>query len=211
MSFTRREFLKATAAASVALSAPAVHAARAGKKYRTALIGSGWWGKVITEMAMADGSVDMIAVCDVDQSMNEEAVALIKGKSNGSPKQYTDFRELLEKEKPEICIVATPDHWHPLICIAACEAGAHVYVEKPVSHTILEGRAMVKAAREADRVVQVGTHRRVTPHGISAYRFLRSIINTAATTRRRHASAAISSAARAYVTSAGAKAGLSIL
>ena len=70
--------------------------------------------------------------------------------------------------------MATPDHWHPLICIAACQAGAHVYVEKPVGHTILEGRAMVRAAREADRVVQVGTHRRLTPHGISAYKFLTS-------------------------------------
>ena len=137
MTFTRRDFLKASAAASVALSAPAIHAAKAGKKYRTALIGSGWWGKVITEMAMANGSVDMIAVCDVDQSMNEEAVALIKEKSNGSPRQYKDYRELLAKEKPEICSVATPDHWHPLICIAACAAGAHVDVEKPVGHTIL--------------------------------------------------------------------------
>ena len=125
MTISRRTFLQASAAAGAVLAAPAIHAqSKRNKKYRTALIGSGWWGKVITEMAMADGSVDMIAVCDVDQSMNEEAVALIKNKSNSSPKQYKDFRELLEKEKPEICIVATPDHWHPLICIAACEAGA---------------------------------------------------------------------------------------
>ena len=116
----------------------------------------------------------MVAVCDVDQSMNEEAVKLVQDKAGNTPKQYKDYRELLEKEKPEICIVATPDHWHPLICIAACQAGAHVYVEKPVGHTILEGRAMVKAARETDRVVQVGTHRRLTPHGISAYKFLTS-------------------------------------
>jgi predicted dehydrogenase len=168
----RRRFM--AAAASVAFSAPAILGADKVKKYRTTLIGSGWWGKVITEMAMQSGTVDMIAVCDVDQSMVDSAVKLVQDKSGATPKQYKDYRELLEKEKPEICIVATPDHWHPLIMVACCNAGAHVYVEKPVGHTILEGRAMVKAARANDRVVQVGTHRRLTPHGISAYKFLTS-------------------------------------
>ena len=69
-------------------------------------------------------------------------------------------------------INATPDHWHALITIAACKAGADVYVEKPISHTILEGKAMVKTARDTERVVQVGTHRRVSPHCISAHKFL---------------------------------------
>jgi hypothetical protein len=68
--------------------------------------------------------------------------------------------------------VATPDHWHPLITIAV-KAGAHVYVEKPISHTIKEGRAMVKAARAAGKVVQVGTHRRVSPHCVSGMKFLK--------------------------------------
>ena len=81
---------------------------------------------------------------------------------------------MLSKEKPEIVIVGTPDHWHPLQTIAAGQAGAHVYVEKPISHTILEGRAMVNAARAAERVVQVGTHRRVSPHNVSGREFIRS-------------------------------------
>ena len=89
------------------------------------------------------------------------------------PKQYEDYREMLEKEKPDIAIVATPDHWHPLPTIAAVKAGAHVYVEKPIGHTIMEGRAMVNAARAAGRVVQVGTHRRVSPHNVSGRKFLR--------------------------------------
>ncbi len=80
---------------------------------------------------------------------------------------------MLEREKPEIVIVGTPDHWHALNTIDAVKAGAHVYVEKPVSHTIGEGIAMVNAAREAERVVQVGTHRRVSPHNMSAMEFLR--------------------------------------
>ncbi len=70
------------------------------------------------------------------------------GKLSGNkPRKYKDFRELLELEKPQIVIVATPDHWHPLITIAAVKSGAHVHVEKPVGHTIMEGRAMVNAAR----------------------------------------------------------------
>ncbi|MFM8335159.1 MAG: Gfo/Idh/MocA family protein, partial [Opitutaceae bacterium] len=75
---------------------------------------------------------------------------------------------------PEIAIVATPDHWHALPMIAAVRAGAHVYVEKPIGHTVMEGRAMVNAARTTGRVVQVGTHRRVSPHNVSAREFIRS-------------------------------------
>ena len=70
--------------------------------------------------------------------------------------------------------MATPDHWHPLAAIAAVNAGAHVYVEKPISHTVKEGRAMVNAARANNRVVQIGTHRRVSPHNISGMKFLKS-------------------------------------
>jgi predicted dehydrogenase len=81
---------------------------------------------------------------------------------------------MLDKERPEICIVATPDHWHPLVTIAAVKSGAHVYVEKPIGHTIREGRAMVKAARDTNKVVQVGTHRRVSPHNVSGIEFLKS-------------------------------------
>ncbi len=174
MEINRRKFIQTAAASSLALSAPNLVAMSShGKRYRTALIGSGWWGKTITEMAMQSGTVKMIAVCDVDDAMNESAVELIREKSGDEPKVYKDYRELIARENPEICIVATPDHWHPLIAIAAAEAGAHVYVEKPVGHTILEGRAMVNAARANKRVMQVGTHRRLTPHAVSAYKFFK--------------------------------------
>ncbi|MBI4327986.1 MAG: Gfo/Idh/MocA family oxidoreductase, partial [Chloroflexi bacterium] len=79
----------------------------------------------------------------------------------------------LDTERTEVAIVATPDHWHPLITIDALKHGAHAYVEKPIGHTIMEGRAMVNAARKYDRVVQVGTHRRVSPHNLSAHKFLK--------------------------------------
>ncbi len=169
----RRDFIT-TSVAGVALPAVPLLGAEPTRKYRTALIGSGWWGRNILRCAMEAGGSKVVALCDVDQSQRDAAAAEVEQLSGDTPKKYKDYRELLDKEKPEIVIVATPDHWHPLITIAAVTAGAHVYVEKPVSHTIYEGRAMVRAARDAGRVVQVGTHRRVSPHNRSAMAFLRA-------------------------------------
>ncbi len=176
MSIHRRSFLKTSVAGSVALAAPALIAAeqKSGKKYRTALIGSGWWGMNILGEAMRSKQSKVVGLCDVDQRQLDPAAARVEQDTGDQPRQYTDYRELLEKEKPEIVIVATPDHWHPLITIAAVQSGAHVYVEKPIGHTIREGRAMVNAARDTGRVVQVGTHRRVSPHNVSGMEFLRS-------------------------------------
>ena len=174
MAFHRRHFLAASAAAGLALAAPAVHTAERTGKYRTALIGSGWWGMNILREAIAAGQSKVVALCDVDQNQLNPAVANVEKLCGDRPRRYGDFRELLQKEKPEIVIVGTPDHWHALIMIAAVEAGAHVYVEKPISHTILEGKAMVRAARDTGRVVQVGTHRRVSPHNVSGREFIRS-------------------------------------
>ena len=171
----RRNFLKATTAASLAFSTlPILGADSPARKYRTALIGCGWWGNNILGEAMASGECQIVGLCDVDQRFLDKTVGRVKSERGDNPKPYKDFRELLDREKPEICIVGTPDHWHPLQTIAAVKAGAHVYVEKPISHTVLEGKAMVKAAREAGRVVQVGTHRRVSPHNVSGREFIRS-------------------------------------
>jgi predicted dehydrogenase len=90
------------------------------------------------------------------------------------PKTYNDYRELLEKEKPEIVLIATPDHWHALQTIAAVKAGAHVFVEKPTGHTVNESRAMLHAAKEGGRIVQVGLHRRIGPHHVNGMKFLKS-------------------------------------
>lgn len=173
MSVTRREFVKTSVAIGAALSVPAVSASQRGKKYRTALIGSGWWGQNILREALRADQSKLVAMCDVDQNQLDLAAKEMSKLTGDEFKHYGDYRELLDKEKPEIVIVATPDHWHPLIMIAAVEAGAHVYVEKPIGHTILECVAMVKAARDTDRVVQVGTHRRVSPHNVSGMKFLK--------------------------------------
>jgi len=173
MNVNRRNFLAASAAAGVTLAAPAVHGAEKNKKYKTALIGSGWWGMNILRTAIEAGESDAVALADVDRRHLDKNAAEVEKLTGKTPEKYKDFRELLDKEKPDIAIVATPDHWHPLVTIAACNAGAHVYVEKPIAHTIKEGRAMVNAARANDRVVQVGTHRRVSPHNMWGIQFLK--------------------------------------
>ena len=176
MNFSRRSFVQTSLAAGAALSAPnLLLASKAEKKYRTALIGSGWWGTNILREAIRSDECQVVALCDVDDHQLDVALAEVGKLSSDQPKKYKDYRELLDREKPEIVIVATPDHWHPLIMIAAVKAGAHVYVEKPIGHTVREGRAMVKAARDNDRVVQVGTHRRVSPHNMSGMKFMKQI------------------------------------
>ncbi|MCA9184185.1 MAG: Gfo/Idh/MocA family oxidoreductase [Pirellulaceae bacterium] len=176
MTLDRRTFIKSTIASGVALAAPAVlgQQPKGTQSYRTALIGTGWWGMNILGEAMLSKQSKVVGLCDVDQRQLNPALERVKKETGDTPKAFRDYRELLEETRPEIVIVATPDHWHPLITIAAVKSGAHVYVEKPISHTIAEGRAMVNAARAAGRMVQVGTHRRVSPHNVSGMEFLRS-------------------------------------
>ena len=169
----RRHFLHSAAVTGFALNALPLLGQAAKKKHRTALIGSGWWGMNILREAMKSGTVKVSALCDVDERVLANAIEDVKADSGDEPKGYKDFRELLDKEKPQIVIIGTPDHWHALQTIAACKAGSHVYVEKPTGHTINESRAMVKAARDAGVVVQVGLHRRIGPHHVEGMRFLK--------------------------------------
>jgi len=174
MNINRRRFIQSAAATTALASAPFVRAeAKGGKKCRTALIGSGWWGMNIVRMALQDGRCDIVALCDVDADELEVSADEVEGLTGKMPKTYRDFRELLEKENPDVAIIATPDHWHALQTIACVEAGAHVYVEKPTGHTIQESRAMVHAARKTGRIVQVGLHRRIGPHHVSGMKFLK--------------------------------------
>jgi len=173
MPMNRRSFLKSSLATGVALSFPGIVTAERTKTYRVALIGSGWWGTNILREAVASGRCKPAALVDVDRYQLGKCAEEVAKWTNDVPKHYEDYREMLAAEKPDIAIVATPDHWHALPMIAAVKAGAHVYVEKPIGHTIMEGRAMVNAARAAGRVVQVGTHRRVSPHNVSGMKFLK--------------------------------------
>jgi predicted dehydrogenase len=164
---TRRSLFQTGISAAPLLSAE-------GRKYRTALIGSGWWGMNILREAVASGECSAVAFADPDPNQMDKAAGELAKLTSDQPRRYKDYREMLRKERPDIAIVATPDHWHALPTIDAVKAGAHVYVEKPIAHTIDEGKAMVKAAREADRLIQVGLHRRVSPHPITGMEFLKS-------------------------------------
>jgi predicted dehydrogenase len=171
----RRQFIQLSGKAGLAVSAfPILKGLDRKANYKLALIGSGWWGMNILRCALKHGGCSLSSICDVDTRQSDAALVEIGKLTSDKPKVYRDYRELLQKEKPEIVIVATPDHWHPLIAIAAMAQGAHVYVEKPIGHTINEGKAMVAAARKHNRIVQVGTHRRVSPHNMSGMQFLKS-------------------------------------
>lgn len=138
-----------------------------------AIIGPGWWGKNILREAMASKRVKVVAACDVDPVALQTTSELVNEASGAKPKTYGDHREMLEKEKPEVVIIASPDHWHGLHTIAALKAGAHVFVEKPTGHTVGESKAMLKASKDSGKVVQVGLHRRIGPHHVAAHKFLR--------------------------------------
>jgi predicted dehydrogenase len=167
----RRDALK-TGAAGLALSTIAAHATAAAeqKAYRVGLIGAGWYGKNDLFRLIQVAPVEVLAICDVDQHQASEAAAIVaqRQKSKKSPRTYGDYRKMLKEHEFDIVLVGTPDHWHALCAIAAMEAGADVYVQKPISVDVAEGQAMVAVVRKHGRVVQVGTQRRSTPHLIEA-------------------------------------------
>jgi len=167
----RRKFLQASAA-GLALSAigsyPAVFASQ--KPKRVGLIGCGWYGKSALLRLLQVAPAEVVALCDVDKKMLAEAAEIVAERqaSKKKPRTYSDYRQMLKQEELDIAHVATPDHWHALAMIAAVQAGADVYVEKPVCADVVEGQAMLAAARKYNRVVQVNMQRRSTPHLVEA-------------------------------------------
>src|SRR5512141_3281019 len=169
----RRRFLQTSGlgCAAIALSKiPAFAAALADQKKRVGLIGSGWYGKVDLLRLLQVAPVEVVSLCDVDKRMLAEAADVVAGRqlSKKKPRTYSDYREMLKEKDLDIVLVATPDHWHALPMIEAVKSGADVYCQKPISVDIIEGQAMLAAARKYKRVVQIGTQRRSTPHLIEA-------------------------------------------
>src|SRR5712692_10812627 len=169
----RRQFLSATVG-SVAMSAflpvlPAAFAAEP-KPKRVGLIGTGWYGKCDLLRLIQVAPVEVVSLCDVDRRMLADAAEQVASRqaSKKKPRTYGDYRAMLKEKDLDVVLVATPDHWHALPMIAAVEAGADVFVQKPISVDVAEGQAMLAAARKHKRVVQVGTQRRSTPHLIEA-------------------------------------------
>ena len=166
----RRRFLAASSAAVTA--APLAFAAEpAEKKLRVGLIGCGWYGKCdLWRLLQVAPHAEVVSLCDVDSKMLDDAAGQAEAKqaNKKKPRTYADYREMLKEKDLDVVMVETPDHWHALPAIAAMEAGADVWVQKPISVDVLEGKAMLDAARKHKKVVQVVTQRRSTPHLIDA-------------------------------------------
>ncbi len=167
----RRHFLRTGGATALALSGLQRYSeVFADTRLRVGVIGTGWYGKSILFRLLQVAPAEIVSLCDVDSAMVADAAERVAARqeSKKRPRTYGDYRKMLAARDLDLVIVATPDHWHALPMIAAVEAGADVYVEKPISVDVVEGQAMVAAARRHGRVVQVNTQRRSTPHLVEA-------------------------------------------
>lgn len=166
-SIGRRRFLQS---ASAAMAASALGAFGVDLVNRTprrvGLIGSGWYGKSDLWRLIQVAPVEIVGISDPDTHMLDEAVQIATQRLslNRPPPVFGDHRDLLKETRPEIVLVGSPDHWHALHAIDSIEAGADVYLQKPISSDVIEGEAILSAARRRNRVVQVGLQRKSTPH-----------------------------------------------
>ena len=189
---SRRDFFgrtgKAAAGAGLGLAVPRYLAAvatpegeAANEKIVLGLIGCGYRGTgILRGRSFEEGFfgqprvAGVAAVCDVDSKNAERAAAMVEKEYGRKPKMVKDFRRLLEVKEIDAVIIATPDHWHALPFIHACEGGKDIFVEKPLSHNIVEARSMLAAARKFKPVVQVGTWQRSVQHIVDAIDFVRA-------------------------------------
>jgi len=187
---TRRRFIRTSLASASAVgavacatsdarqAAPVADTKRkvigANEKIRVALIGCGGMGlgDIMTFLKFDDA--DCALICDVDDAQIKKVGDAIEKKRGKKPEAVKDFRRIMDRSDIDACLVATPDHWHALPTIYACQAGKDVYVEKPLATSIGEGRAMTAAARKYDRVVQVGTQWRSGQHFAEAVAYVHS-------------------------------------
>ncbi len=165
----RRQFLSAGAAGIFSASNYAAPFADM-KPKRVGMIGSGWYGKSDLLRLVQVAPVEVVSLCDVDSHMLAEAAELVSTRqaSRKKPRTYSSYQKMLAEKDLDLVIIDTPDHWHALPMIEAVKGGLDVWVQKPISVDIEEGNAMLAAARKYNKVVQVGTQRRSTPHLIEA-------------------------------------------
>jgi len=186
----RREFLKDSLGAAGAVAAAGAVGGRntlasaaassdrvdgANDRLRVALIGCGGQGRGDLMKMLQIKTVECVGLCDVDDDQSARALKMVTDNTSSKPALITkDFRKVLDDKTIDAVIVGTPDHWHALPTIMACQAGKDVYVEKPLSVSIAEGRIMVNAARKYNRVVQMGTQQRSAPHYKDAIDYVQS-------------------------------------
>src|ERR1041385_8458293 len=166
-SFTRRDFAR-SAGLATALSYSRIFGAN--DRLRMGYIGVGNRGDQVHDAFLEHGDQQTVAVCDLRDDYMDFAIR----KSRATPRKYTNYKKLLEDKDVDAVVIATPDHWHALMFVDACHAGKDVYVEKPLSLTVAEGRRMVEVARQTNHVTQVGIHRRSAGFCREAAEFVRS-------------------------------------
>jgi predicted dehydrogenase len=154
--WTRRDFTKSVIMAGATTALGAARAADANERVRLGFIGLGNRGDQVLDAFLSQPDAEVVALCDLSPAYMDFAAQKI----GGSPRQFNDYRRLLALPNLDAVVICTPDHWHALQTIHACEAGKDVYVEKPLSRCVAEGRRMVEAVRRHQRVCQVGIHRR---------------------------------------------------
>ncbi|MCH8831016.1 MAG: Gfo/Idh/MocA family oxidoreductase, partial [Planctomycetes bacterium] len=179
---SRRRFLGSSAVNAAGVAAGMVgvgmaeNVAKAASANRVSMgvIGVRGQGKILAGHLAALPNADVAAICDVDEGVLFSAAEEIEAVQGRPPRRVLDFRRLLEDRSLDAVVIATPDHWHALMTIQACQAEKDVYVESPVSHTVREGEQMIAAARSGSRIVQSGLQQRSGTHFQSAVEFVKS-------------------------------------
>jgi predicted dehydrogenase len=167
---SRRTFNKTLALTGAVSALSATRVLGANERIRLGFIGLGNRGDQVLDAFLAQGDAEVVALCDIYDPYLEFAA----GKVGGQPRRFNDYRALLELQDLDAVVINTPDHWHALQTIHACETGKDIYVEKPLSLRVSEGRRMIEAVEHYRRVCQVGIHRRSIPICREAAELVRS-------------------------------------
>lgn len=173
----RRQFLKSsssTAAAATVLAGHQVAKAAASERVRVGVVGGGGRAFSLNCTFASNPNAEIVAIADLDSGRRDKAIAEVTRRQGAKPAAEKDFRRLIDDYKLDALVVGTPDHWHAIPTIMACQAGIDVYVEKPDGHNIVEGQTMVAALKKHQRVVQMGSQHRSTDRIKSALEFIRT-------------------------------------
>ena len=177
---TRRGFVKGSAASLIAMgftsSLPADDdsSPSPNDKIQVGMVGASGRAGALLRLFAARDDVDIVGIADIDEGRLASGVAHAEKVQGRRPESHGDFRRLIDNDRIDVIVVGTPDHWHAIPTIMACQAGKDVYVEKPDGHNMVEGQRMVQAMRKHKRIVQLGTQARTTPAHVDSIQFIRS-------------------------------------
>lgn len=176
---SRRRFMQQSAAGVAAgtasiLASSSFARAAPNDRIQVGFVGAGGRAGSLLKLFASQDDVDIVAISDIDSRRLPGAASNVKRLSGRAPAAHQDFRHVIDSDSIDVVVVGTPDHWHAIPTIMACQAGKDVYVEKPDGHNMLEGQRMVEAMRKHQRIVQLGTQARTNEHTTAAIEFIRS-------------------------------------